>query len=118
MAHPLSLVGQGEKIGDHLCGWGDSCDQHYRATGAHMEKAHGHVAECERLPKKLPEGSCAFNLNDKSRRQNKPSLPVLIMAQHAPPALPSYYILARWGILVQYKDLLSFIHDICALSKH
>jgi hypothetical protein len=32
MAHPLSLVGQGKKIGDNLCGRDDSCDQHYRAT--------------------------------------------------------------------------------------
>jgi hypothetical protein len=32
MAHLLSLVGQGKKIGDNLCGWDDSCDQHYRAT--------------------------------------------------------------------------------------
>ena len=32
MAHLLFLVGQGKKIGDNLCGWGDSCDQHYRAT--------------------------------------------------------------------------------------
>ena len=24
--------GQGKKIGDNLCGRGDSCDQHYRAT--------------------------------------------------------------------------------------
>jgi hypothetical protein len=26
------LVGQGKKIGGNLCGWDDSCDQHYRAT--------------------------------------------------------------------------------------
>jgi len=24
--------GQGKKIGDNLCGWDDSCDQHYRVT--------------------------------------------------------------------------------------